>query len=224
MAISSRTREPAAQCRRTGGVTTAWVALGAGLGATQSANAVPMDLQQISLDVPLVLRGEQQFLLDLNADRVVDYVIDIHNYIGGHAFDIATYELAPDNHLKQLGLAAHNYLPGVGPVDDTWTSELTLFETDTPSGAFLNQRRWLGLYFDIPGGSMYYGYLDLEGSFNPDTEASSLTIYGGAFATEADTPIRGVAEPGTLGMLAAGAAGLAMWRRRRKGSTAPARA
>jgi hypothetical protein len=93
---------------------------------------------------------------------------------------------------------------------------MVLFETATPSGPLLDVRGWLGLLFDIPGGSTHFGYLDLEGSVGQDPSTALLRIHGGAFESEPDQPIAATApEPGALALLALGCVGIAAMRTRR---------
>jgi hypothetical protein len=80
-------------------------------------------------------------------------------------------------------------------------------------GNFVGTRGFVGLKFDIPGGSPHYGFLDVEIA----ASGFQLTLHGGAYESQADTPIvAGVPEPGSLGLLALGAGGLAAWRLRRR--------
>jgi hypothetical protein len=91
----------------------------------------------------------------------------------------------------------------IGP-DYSWLEETTL-------DLFSGMRGYAGVEFDIPGGSPHFAYLDI--SIEPDD--SSLTLYGGAYESLANTPIQTpIPEPGALVLLAGGAAGLAAWRRR----------
>lgn len=222
-------RSSAARLSRRVGV--ASVAVGAGLGAAGDADAGAVTLQQVSLNVPLTLRNGGLEFLDLDADGVLDYAIDGHNYMGGISFDFMSYQAYQNYESggRYEGPGdAHNYhhpgalAPGsaVGPIDASWSFGPTaLFETATPSGDFLNNRGWLGLYFEIPNASPHYGYLDIQGTFDPNNpDDAFLTIHGGAYALETDTPIDAVPEPGSLALLASGAAGLALWRSRRRRS------
>ena len=77
---------------------------------------------------------------------------------------------------------------------------------------FFGTRGFLGVDFDIPGGSSHFGYLDVE----IDAGQTELTIHGGAYESEPDTGIvaGAIPEPSGLAMLATGAVALASWRRR----------
>lgn len=220
-------KSPGVRLSRRVGV--ASVAVGAGLGAAGDADAGAVTLEQVSLNVPLTLRNGGLEFLDLDADGVLDYAINGHNYMGGVSFDFMSYQAYQnyENGGRYEGPGdAHNYhdigalAPGsaIGPIDPSWSFGPTvLFETATPSGGFLNNRGWLGLYFEIPNASPHYGYLDVQGTFDRNApDDAFITIHGGAYALEADTPIDAVSEPGSLALLASGAAGLALWRSRRR--------
>ncbi len=79
---------------------------------------------------------------------------------------------------------------------------------------------FLGVRFDIPGGSPHFGWVEVE----VNADISQLTIYGWGYETEANTAIlagagqesQPVPEPATLLTLAMGVAGIYAWRRNRK--------
>lgn len=88
----------------------------------------------------------------------------------------------------------------------------------TPTGQFLGHRGFLGAKFDIGGGSPYFGWVDVQ------VTSDQILIYGWAYEDESNMPINAGAPlpvPGSLQLLALGAAGLFSWRqyRRRKNST-----
>lgn len=71
---------------------------------------------------------------------------------------------------------------------------------------------FLGWMVDVPGGSPHFGWRGLSVD-----SALNITVHDFAIESEANTPIRAgqgrpVPEPGTLALLALGAAGLAAWR------------
>jgi hypothetical protein len=100
--------------------------------------------------------------------------------------------------------------------------------------AFQGTRGFVGVRFNAPASAatveldgaagaitpgIHYAYLDIA----IDSGYDFLTYYGGAYESETNTPIvtAEVPEPGTLGLLALGAAGLAAWRWRRQTATSP---
>ncbi|REK15941.1 MAG: PEP-CTERM sorting domain-containing protein [Planctomycetota bacterium] len=75
----------------------------------------------------------------------------------------------------------------------------------------------MGVVFEIPGGSPHFGFLDVA------VAAGAITVYGGGYESDPNTPIvAGVPEPGSLTLLAMGAAGLVAWRRRKNDQNAAA--
>jgi hypothetical protein len=76
---------------------------------------------------------------------------------------------------------------------------------------------YLGIRLDIPGGSPHFGWVELSVD-----DALNLSVHEFAVEDVANRPILAGAtqsqdapEPGTLGLLALGAVGIAVWRRRR---------
>lgn len=73
---------------------------------------------------------------------------------------------------------------------------------------------FLGMQVDVPGGSLHYGWVRLS------VDANNVVVHDMAIESDAGAPIRAgagaaIPEPGSLGLLALGAAGLVAWRRRR---------
>jgi hypothetical protein len=98
----------------------------------------------------------------------------------------------------------------IGPDSSGWLEDTTL-------DLFTGIRGYAGVVFDIPGGSPHFAYLDFSVE-ESDTSYRTLTLYGGAYESLANTPIQvPVPEPSSLVLLASGAASLALWRRRTSG-------
>lgn len=72
---------------------------------------------------------------------------------------------------------------------------------------------YLGITFQADDGSHRMGWVEIDAY-----RASSMRIYGYAFESTPDRPIRAgaVPEPPSMALLAAGAAGLGAWRKRRR--------
>jgi hypothetical protein len=198
------------------------VAAGAGLCAAQQAEAGLMNWTPTK-EGSLTLQSGEEFRVDLNQDGHDDYVIDAltHNYLGavfqisGLTTDGVQNLLFPSAHaynsmVSYVGLI--NYGGAVGPADDSWVRDGILFDTlsKTPSGEFLDQRGWVGLFFEIPGSSPHYGVLDVEEA------QGELIIHGGVFESEPNAPIGSVPEPTAFTLWALGATGILTWRKRRR--------
>ncbi|MBN2562273.1 MAG: PEP-CTERM sorting domain-containing protein [Phycisphaerae bacterium] len=89
----------------------------------------------------------------------------------------------------------------------------TPFSNTWDFGSFHGQRGYVGFRFDIAGGSTHYAWIDFEGA----ADASSGTIRGWAYESAADTGIEAgaIPEPGSLALLALGAAGVLAMRKGR---------
>lgn len=207
------------------------LAAGGALALAPDAAAAPIPAKV----APVTLsQGGERVVMDLDGDRLGDFVVRAHNYLDGILFDIISHVYESTEVVRNV--VAHNYEAAsgdlgitllrrgqqVGPDTTDWQGRFAdlndpslgvLLETDTPSGPFLNSRGFIGLFFEFLDGSHHFGYLELEGT------GAALTILGGAFESQPDAPIQiptSVPEPGSLALLACGAAGLAAWRRARK--------
>jgi hypothetical protein len=157
---------------------------------------------------PYTSSGPWYYHFDIDGDGTNDFGVYDSGYFGDYSITYSwpQYET---NFIMNDGSTAAVVAPGgsIGPDTTGWSNILSL-------DGFLGTRGYAGVVFDIPGGSPHFGYLDLAMA----ADRSSLTLYGGAYQSQANTPIRAgaVPEPASLALLAGGAAGLAAWRRRCK--------
>ena len=87
---------------------------------------------------------------------------------------------------------------------------------------------FVGVRFDIPGGSPHFGWIEVE--YVRDSDPDHLTIYGWGYETVSGVGIQAgagittnlpppppaIPEPNTLALLMLGAAGVYSWRRRQQ--------
>ena len=144
-----------------------------------------------------------EFPIDLDGDGVIDF--ELRSYLSfaltGGPMNLPLHEVST------------SLLAAVVPAGETIGPDPRFTHEYAHLGNFVGTRGFVGLRFDIPGGSPHYGFLDVA----IDASGNQLTLFGGAYESLADTPIvAGVPEPGSLGLLALGAAGLAAWRLRRR--------
>jgi hypothetical protein len=189
---------------------TSTLAAGAGLGlfvgAEAQAEVVPFTPPGGPVNISMY---GGYHALDINGDSTYDFVI-YGNYFGqfefGDWYRSATGYMGLNRVMNTGSLATVVPSGGtIGPDYSGWLEETTL-------DLFSGTRGYAGVVFDIPGGSPHFAYLDI--SIDPNDP--SLTLYGGAYESHANTPIQvPVPEPASLVFLASGAMGLAAWRRRR---------
>jgi hypothetical protein len=145
--------------------------------------------------------------LDLDGDANVDFVLSLgYGGYGGDSILLTPQIVASINNRVYVD-GCCNVVRYAAPADVLAATEYTLsapesavlwdpvFHTAFESGGFA------GLIFEIPGGSPYYGYLDV-----------GVSNDGGLELTVNETAFRAVPEPGGAGLLLLGALGLALRR------------
>jgi hypothetical protein len=155
---------------------------------------------------PYLSGGPYYTAVNIDGDGQIDFFIEDLSYFGSfHLYGWPSYQT---NLIMNDGSLAMPIAPGssVGPDATGWPNTVSL-------DSFLGTRGYAGVVFDIPGGSPHFAYLDIEIS----VDRSVLTFYGGAYESQANTPIQvPIPEPASLALLAGGAVSLAAWRRRRE--------
>jgi hypothetical protein len=145
------------------------------------------------------------FQMDIDGDGQLDF--ELYGYFGFNARDLGS----GSNRIIEDSFNEY-FARLIAPGETIDFGSLPL-ASDAGMDNFIGTRGFVGLRFDIPGGSIHFGYLDVE----VDSDNEFLTLYGGAYESVAEMPITTpVPEPAALGLLATGAAGLAAWRSRRR--------
>ncbi|MEN0109270.1 MAG: PEP-CTERM sorting domain-containing protein [Planctomycetota bacterium] len=190
------------------------LAAGAAAGAAGSADAAIVWSGPQDIDIAL---GASQ-PLNLDGDAYTD--IFLNNYDFGAPYQGVYVQYFPGNVVGFFGAFAYVSALEAGDVIDATTTAGGPFQASmafgatNPAAEFNNaDGAFIGLDFPI-GGVTHFGWIRVT----IDNAAGEFTINDWAYQS---VPGRGllagdtVPEPGTLGMLAAGAAGVAAMRRRR---------
>jgi hypothetical protein len=183
------------------------------------ANEASAEVRNMRLPggVPIVITPDDEhdlelYDLDIDGDNVIDF--ELSSYLG----DVW---IRSQNFTNYLNGIVGEYFPfnallvGAGEwIDQYLGFNHGGFDQYAALDRFIGTRGYAGVKFDIPGGTLHYGYLDIGVS----TGGSQITVYGGAYESQANERIQAgaVPEPTTLGLLALGAAGVATWRTRRR--------
>ena len=184
-------------------------AAGLGLtgGAQTDAAVVPFNPPGGPITIHRIEDGSNDYYenFDIDGNSINDFAL--WSYYGPYLLTWAGQGHSETSLIMNNGFEAAIVAPGasVGPDTTGWPNDVSI-------ESFVGTRGYAGVVFDIPGGSPHFAYLDIEVA----SDLSFATVHGGAYESLANTPIQTpVPEPGSLLLLASGAAGLAAWRRKR---------
>jgi hypothetical protein len=151
------------------------------------------------------------FNLDIDGDSISDF--RLQSYLGTNIRSLSN-PLSLNEIITDYMTFDVRFLSAGEMIDDNLTIDngFEVLETYAEFDNFIDTRGFVGVQFDIPGGSPHFAYLDI----GVDQPGNKLTLYGGAYESESGVGIEAgaIPEPSGLGLLAMGAAGLATWRRK----------
>ncbi len=192
-------------------------ALAAGLGGAQSLDAAVVH-QTVNVNIPT---DANAYLVDLNGDAVKEF--DIQSDINGTTARIKATNYGTGAGTLRAGDGAPANLPAntlIGPGSGTFSGSgldtLTGVNSGSPAGHFQvsDGSGYLGVQFQVAG-QTHYGYVGYEGTGAQNS--ANGRVYSLGYETAPNTAIAAgvVPEPSAIAMLAAGASGIALYRRRR---------
>ena len=193
-------------------------ALAAGLGGAQSLDAA-VAYHAVNVNIPV---DSMDYHVNLNGDAINELDIQINEM----RIKATDYGLGVTT-LRAADGAPANVPAGtlIGPASGVYSSSgidtLNGIEAGSPAGHFQvsDGAGFIGVQFPI-GGEPHYGYVGYQGTGAQNS--ANGRIYSLAYETSARTAITAgsVPEPASLSLLAAGAAGVTLLRRRVKGDPA----
>jgi hypothetical protein len=201
-------------------------AAAAASGVTSDADAaIAYYNPEPDLVVPLTeFPNQQSYFLDINNDSLADVRFDNFDFFGGN-YQALYVQYFPGKAVGFFGSFPYvTALSAGASIDSTTTSggpfDAVLSYPPNPQSQFATANgAFIGLGFPIGPTDVYYAWVRVD----INNGAGTFTIRDYAFNTDAFTPIKAgqTPEPGTLGMLAAGALGLLGMRRKRQAAAAP---
>lgn len=203
------------------------LALGAGLATSMSAMAgmvISPSVTVTNINITAKDDGEVQ-KIDLNGDGFFDISVAADKSWGSLKTHMGVWVLASKSALIRLSEGSSVGANSADGVNSEWLSSGSAYDIDNLGHwAEVGAHGYIGLRFDAAGGYRY-GWLELtRGSLTAGQFGLQQAPGVSAAIPAATPPATAVPEPGSLLLVATGAAGLAALRRRRHQASAPAAA
>ncbi|MBA4107927.1 MAG: hypothetical protein C0485_19520 [Pirellula sp.] len=186
-------------------------AVTAGIGGVQSADAAAI-VTSVDVDIPA---GIADYHVDLNGDGTTEFDIQQYDTLVKAADIAGGTALALDggNPTRAANLPSGSLIgPGL-TFGSPGADQLTGISGGGPAGNFQvsDGAGYIGVRFQLAGDT-HYGFVGYEGAGAENSANGHVFALG--YETTPNTAIAAVPEPTSLVMLAAGAAGLSLYRRR----------
>lgn len=188
-------------------------AAAASIGGVQSAYAAVV-MTPVNVDIPA---GVGEYHVDLNGDAAPEFDIQQNENI------VKAADIASGNALALDGGSPTRVanLPAgslIGPALTFGTpggDQLTGTDAGNPTGNFQvsDGPGYIGVRFQVAGNT-HYGFVGYQGTGAENSTNGRVFALG--YETTPDTALTAVPEPNSLALLAAGAAGVARFRRRKE--------